>query len=266
MEFSSPCGWWSMCVISIPKKNPQKSHFPRSTGEILGYICRILSSKQSPNYTITLFVLQSVPTLIAPVLFAASIYMCLGRIIRISGGEHLSLIPPSYLTTLFVVGDVLGLIVQGAGAIVMPLGTLSDYYTGAHIVIGGLALLVTSFALFMFVCIVFDLRIRRAPTARSVQTSSSWSVDLRIMYITSALIFVRSVFRLVEYSQGNKGWLIRREWTLYVFDAALMWIVLVVFNFWHPSHVEAVLNGGKYCERGLKIVELSKEEVQEASV
>jgi hypothetical protein len=187
--------------------------------------------------------------------------MCLGRIIRISGGEHLSLIPPSYLTILFVAGDVLGLIIQGAGAIVMPLGTLGDYYTGADIVIGGLALLVTSFALFLFVCIVFDLRICRAPTAKSLQTSSKWKVDLRIMYITSALIFVRSVFRLVEYSQGNKGWLITREWTLYVFDATLMWITLVLFNIWHPSHVEALLSGGRYCEKGVKFVEITKEEV-----
>jgi hypothetical protein len=155
---------------------------------------------------------------------------------------------------------VLGLIIQGAGAIVMPLGTLSDYYTGAHIVIGGLALLVTSFALFVFVAVIFDLRIRRAPTAKSVQTASEWNTDLRIMYITSALIFIRSVFRLVEYSQGNSGWLITREWTLYIFDATLMWIVLVIFNIWHPSHVEALLKGGKYCEKGMRIVEMTKEE------
>jgi len=83
--------------------------------ECLGYVGRILSSKESPNYSIGLFVLQSTPTLLAPVLFAATIYMCLGRIIRATEGQHLSPIKPSWLTKMFVAGDVLGLGVQGAG-------------------------------------------------------------------------------------------------------------------------------------------------------
>ena len=45
------------------------------------------------------------------------------------------------------------------------------------------------------------------------------------------------------------------------FDATLMWAVLVIFNVWHPSHVEALYKGGKCCERGVKIVEIKKEEL-----
>jgi hypothetical protein len=235
-----------------------------NAGEILGYIARILSAKQSPYYTIALFVLQSSPTLLAPILFAASIYMCLGRLIRLTGGEHFSLISPSYLTRLFVAGDVLGLIIQGAGAIVMPLGTLYYYLTGSNIVIAGLALLVASFALFVPVILMFEYRIRRHPTARSLQISLDWKFELRILQVCSALVMIRSIFRLVEYSQGNKGWLITREWTLYVFDAALMWIVLVVFNIWHPSRVEASLKGGKCCEKGMRLVNIKPGFVDDA--
>ena len=92
---------------------------PRSnttTGEITGYMARIFSSKQAPDYSIGLFVMQSSPTLLAPALFAASIYMCLGRIMLVTHGQHLSLIPPKRLTVLFVTGDVLGLLIQGAGS------------------------------------------------------------------------------------------------------------------------------------------------------
>jgi hypothetical protein len=64
------------------------------------------------------------------------------------------------------------------------------------------------------------------------------------------------VFRVVEYSQGNNGWLIGREWTRYIFDATLMSVVLVIFIIWHPSHVEAVYKGG-----GVKIVEIKMEEL-----
>lgn len=50
-------------------------------------------------------------------------------------------------------------------------------------------------------------------------------------------MFVRSIYRLVEYGQGNKGYLIRNEWTLYVFDAVLMLGVLLCFNFWYLGRV-----------------------------
>ena len=188
--------------------------------------------------------------------------MCLGRIIRLTGGEHLSLIRPSRLTIFFVAGDITGLLVQGAGAVVMPLGTLHDYQIGSNIVIVGLAILVASFALFITVTIAFDIRIRRQPTAQSVRTKLNWKSDLRTLYISIALIFTRSLFRLVEYSQGNNGWFMRREWTLYAFDATLMWIVLAVFNVWHPSRVEAFLRGGRCFERlGTRVVEVKMEDL-----
>lgn len=176
------------------------------------------------------------------------------------GCEHLSLIPLTRLTIFFVAGDVLGLLVQGIGAIIMPLGTLQDYHIGSNIVIAGLALLTTYFGLFMTVMIVFDFRIRREPTRQYLQSASKWKADLRTLYFSSVLIFIRSIFRLIEYSQGNDGWLIRREWTLYVFDATLMLCVFVPFNIWHPSHVEAFLHGGKYSEMlGMRITEVKME-------
>jgi RTA1 like protein len=187
--------------------------------------------------------------------------MCLGRIIRITGGEHLSLIRPSRLTIFFVSGDVLGLLVQGAGAIVMPLGTLQDYRIGSRIVIGGLSILVVYFGLFILFALTFNYRLDQHPTSRSLHTSLNWRADLRALFISSALIFIRSVFRLVEYSQGNDGWLMKREWTLYIFDAILMWVVLVIFNIWHPSHVEALRKGGKYVSKGVRIIEIKMEDI-----
>ena len=44
--------------------------------------------------------------LIAPTLFAASIYMELGRIILLVDGEHHAIIRKRWLTKIFVVGDV----------------------------------------------------------------------------------------------------------------------------------------------------------------
>ena len=70
------------------------------------------------------------------------------------------------------------------------------------------------------------------------------------MYIVSILILVRSVFRIIEYAQGNTGYILSHEYSLYVFDAALMFGVVLGFNAVHPSEVKAWLFGGKYLGRG----------------
>ena len=65
------------------------------------------------------------------------------------------------------------------------------------------------------------------------------------MYATSIMILVRSIFRFVEYLQGHDGFLLQNEWTLYVFDATLMWCAMVVCAWGHPSEVYALLKGEK---------------------
>lgn len=55
------------------------------------------------------------------------------------------------------------------------------------------------------------------------------------------LIMVRSVFRVVEYLQGNNGYILSREGFLYVFDAMLMLAVMATLHFVHPSEVLSFL-------------------------
>jgi hypothetical protein len=54
-------------------------------------------------------------TLLAPTLFAASIYMILGRLVRLLDAEQFALIRSRWLTKFFVMGDVLSFLSQGAG-------------------------------------------------------------------------------------------------------------------------------------------------------
>jgi hypothetical protein len=53
--------------------------------------------------------------LVAPALYAASIYMMLGRVIALCDGEAFSIIPKRWLTKIFVFGDVVSFAMQGAG-------------------------------------------------------------------------------------------------------------------------------------------------------
>ncbi|OCL13291.1 RTA1-domain-containing protein, partial [Glonium stellatum] len=78
--------------------------------EILGYVGRAQSSQDQWN--LGAFIQQSVLLLVAPALFAASIYMTLGRIILLLDGEKYSVVKKRYLTKIFVAGDIFSFLLQ----------------------------------------------------------------------------------------------------------------------------------------------------------
>lgn len=75
-----------------------------------------------------------------------------------------------------------------------------------------------------------------------------------MLYIASGLIMIRSVFRVVEYLQGNNGYLLRHEVYLYIFDALFMLVVMCLFNLVHPAQVTDLyqkrISGGEVLAMG----------------
>jgi hypothetical protein len=59
--------------------------------------------------------MQSLFILLAPPLYAASIYMILGRTVTYLNAEHLSLVPVKWMTKIFVGGDVFSFLLQCSG-------------------------------------------------------------------------------------------------------------------------------------------------------
>lgn len=59
--------------------------------------------------------MQGLTVLLAPIFFAASMYMVLGRIIRLVDANSYSPIRVNWLTKIFVAGDVISFFVQAAG-------------------------------------------------------------------------------------------------------------------------------------------------------
>ncbi|KAK9238658.1 RTA1 like protein-domain-containing protein [Lipomyces kononenkoae] len=208
--------------------------------EIVGYIGRILSSEQTPNWTLVPYIIQTLFLLVAPPLLAASIYMELSRIVLLVDGESHCLLKRQWLSKVFVTGDILSFFIQCGGGGIMANGSISSMTLGQHIVIGGLALQLVSFGFFIVVAGVFHGRLHRYPTHASTG-SVPWRKHQYALYAASILILIRSVFRVIEYCQGNDGFLSRHEYFLYVFDAALMWCVLVLFVAVHPGELTGLL-------------------------
>lgn len=80
-----------------------------------------------------------------------------------------------------------------------------------------------------------------------------WQKHIVALYIGSLLILVRSIFRVVEYLQGWQGYILSHEIFLYIFDACLMFAVMLIFNWIHPSEIRSGIKGGSYM-KGLEMI------------
>ncbi len=72
--------------------------------------------------------MQTLLILLGPALLAASIYMILGRMIRLLGAEEYALIRTNWMTKIFVTGDVISFLAQGAGKPSKPVSPSHDSY------------------------------------------------------------------------------------------------------------------------------------------
>ncbi|KAK4161117.1 RTA1 like protein-domain-containing protein [Cladorrhinum sp. PSN259] len=206
--------------------------------QVIGYCGRIWS--HFDDTAIGGFVLQAILILVAPALYAASIYMILGRLIRSLHAETISIIPVKWMTKVFVVGDVLSFLMQAGGGGIQAAGTLELFNIGEKIIIVGLFIQIFMFGFFLVTTVVFHVRFRRCsgPDTCRQQTFVRWKRHLTVLYVVSAIILVRSIFRVVEYVQGNRGYLISHEIFLYLFDAVLMALVMAIFFVFYVDDLE----------------------------
>ncbi|KAG4266629.1 hypothetical protein FPRO03_01913 [Fusarium proliferatum] len=201
--------------------------------EMVGYGVR--AGAHSKTSKIMPYAVQNMFILIAPALFAASIYMVLGQIIRGLNADKHSLLKPTKLTRTFVLGDVLSFMIQGGGAGMSVVQNASLSKWAERIVILGLVVQIVIFGLFCAVSLVFHRRMIREPTAESIGTIMPWESTLYMLYAVSLLIMIRSIFRIIEYAQGYTGYSLSHEWTLYIFDTLLMWLVTVIYIWRYPD-------------------------------
>ncbi|KAH8747737.1 RTA1 like protein-domain-containing protein [Diaporthe sp. PMI_573] len=184
------------------------------------------------------FIMQEILILVAPALYAASIYMVLGRLLQSLRAKHLSFIPVKWMTKTFVIGDIVSFTLQVGGGGIQAAGSLNLYEIGEKAIIVGLFVQIAVFGFFMVTSLICHTRLARSPTPATDQGIILWKRHLYVLYLTSTIILIRSLFRVVEYLQGNGGYLISHEIFLYIFDAALMALVMLIFFIWYVGDLE----------------------------
>ncbi|KAJ5102921.1 RTA-like protein [Penicillium argentinense] len=115
---------------------------------------------------------------------------------------------------------------------------------GSNIVIGGLVVQLLFFGFFVFVSALLHWRMKKQPqyihvseiTASNYsRTHMGWESIMWALYAACLLILVRSVFRVVEFIEGNDGFIMRKEYLLYIFDACLMALSGIVLFLVYPG-------------------------------
>lgn len=141
----------------------------------------------------------------------------------------------------------------------MASGNIQSLHTGEKIIIGGLIVQLLFFALFIFTTLKFHFGMKNNPNRKVLTQRPPWERHILALYVGSLLILIRSIFRLIEYAQGNAGYLVSHEAYMYIFDGSLMFLTMMVFLCIHPSEINALLNpsaGGKAVRRVFSVYTL----------
>ncbi|KAM0334017.1 hypothetical protein ACHAQA_001037 [Verticillium albo-atrum] len=220
-------------------------------GEAFGYYGRVMAH-QRPNVAGP-FIIQNLLILGMAPLIAATVYMSLGRLIKaLDLREHMP-ISPKLTTAFYIIVDIGCFISQVFGSIMPASGDPEGITMGRNLIIGGLIAQLVALTLFTFSNFHAHHRARRLAMANfETPIALNGSRYFKINYAATLAMLIRALVRGIEYLQGPDGFVMTHEVFLYVFDAAPMVFILVLYVFVHPGRL--VRDAGK-TKRGIELLE-----------
>ncbi|CZR62608.1 related to Rtm1p [Phialocephala subalpina] len=204
--------------------------------EVAGYVVRAVSVKNLSS--IPPYAVQSSFIIIAPLFIGAGNYLLISRLcLKVLPSEitHIHRIPVRILTRIFVLCDIVSFLIQvsGTGIASSQNWDGQTLKIGEDILIAGLAIQVATFGFFLAIVGRFHL-LTRAGGVRN-DAGEGWRLVLKAVYISSILIIIRSIYRLIEFALGIFGYPFTHEWMFYVFESVPMLPAISIFCLWHPA-------------------------------
>ncbi|KAL9107407.1 MAG: hypothetical protein Q9227_007691 [Pyrenula ochraceoflavens] len=176
--------------------------------EAIGYTFRLLSERKDP-YRIDYFVIQYFLIVTAPVCISAAIYYTLTMLVRadsavVTGVWQSRLLRPKRILWTFITADAICTIVQVTGASLIGKRTSKhlDPSWANDILLAGLAVQTCFFAVFLILLCFYYYTSRQ--TTRTERPPRRFVISLTT---AALLVFIRTIFRLIETAQGVFGYL-----------------------------------------------------------
>jgi len=110
--------------------------------------------------------------------------------------------------------------------------TASTIKTGFNVLKIGLGVQIAAFGFFLIISFRFHIVSR---SFRDEWPDNRWIAMLWAINAGSCMIFLRSIYRMVEFSTGFNGYLNTHEWNFYVFDSSVILVAFAIYNVWHPA-------------------------------
>lgn len=170
-------------------------------------------------------------------------YMTLGRMVYYFLPTHSLLgMPAVTLAAIFVGLDIVSFIIQLiGGSLAGPGSPPEDQLHAIHIYMGGIGLQEFFIVIFVILCIAFQRKMHeiRAEKGIKVLIASDWGRLLGALYFSLAMISVRIIYRLIEFSggMGDNNPLVTHEVYFYILEAVPMFMALLTFNIVHPGRI-----------------------------
>lgn len=190
--------------------------------------------------------MQIVCLTIAPAFMAAGIYLTLSRIVSTFGYQNSRIAPLSY-PRIFIPCDFVSLLLQAIGGGMASSASHQDKSpeTGDHIMVAGLTFQVATLFVFMLLSADFALRTVRRwrsmgeaaldPTHSKLRSSRSFQAFLAALALATLCIFIRSVYRVAELSQGWNGALIKNQSLFIGLEGVMVIVAALALNAFHPG-------------------------------
>ncbi|KAI0126217.1 RTA1 domain-containing protein [Xylariales sp. AK1849] len=211
-----------------------------SIWEFLAFTFRAISTKYQQSAGV--YLVSQIFILLAPLWVNAFAYMTLGRMIHFFLLPSRSLLrtPASTIAAGFVALDIISFVIQLVGGTMAgPASPPEDQLRAIHIYMGGIGM--QEIFIIGFLCLAVKFQREMSRDRKSIVDRAAGLRILYALYFSLAMITVRIIYRLVEFSSGSTdNSLTRQESYFYVLEAAPMVFAIAVFNVLHPA---AVING-----------------------
>ncbi|KAI0651898.1 RTA1-domain-containing protein [Trametes meyenii] len=237
--------WWLLPTVVLA-----------GLAEVVGWVAR---TKSSYDPTVRMpYIIQTSILVLAPTPFVAALFIGFGRIASRLGDEYSRLSPRLY-SRIFLTCDILSLFIQGGGGGMAATATSDPdkVRLGSNIILGGLIIQLISMTCFCYLMGEYAWR-RAADRPFRKRDVTSGTPSHRVMdhsmkmlivgiCISTVLIYIRSVYRTIEFANGFDGPIAHTQVLFNVFDGMMVTLAMYTLNFMNPGTLlKATANSSAY--------------------
>ncbi|KAJ7674083.1 RTA1-domain-containing protein [Mycena polygramma] len=235
-------------------------------GELLGWSGRLWSSF-NPALDDP-YMMQITATIISPTPLIAVNFILLSRLVQRLGVCY-SWVSARWYTIIFLSCDIVALVIQGAGGGIAASADDRAVLTlticqGANIMLAGIAFQFAAIVMYIICAGEFLRRYTRDLPVRGQRPLGSGKAALapgnRLMIYALAfstlVLFIRSIYRLIELSGGWNGRVIQTQVYFNVLDGGMVVLAIYTMNIAHPGLLLSV-DGPSEKEKNIETAESS---------